>query len=192
MRLTCQTGNFMRASFVRKRIAMNLDLTEVLRGPGHAAEREIAIAAGTLDEWELTQPVTGVVRAVNARRNIIISGSGQTAVEMECSRCLENYSQPLEFELDVVVPLSHFNPLLGAAAVEEEDEDGQELTKEDIAALFQGHDMDVDELVRQAIVLSAPIQPLCAADCAGLPEAASHRDGHADSRWAALQKLGGK
>ncbi len=170
---------------------MNLDLTEVLRGPGHVAERKIAMPAGTLDEWELTQPVTGTVRAINARRNIVISGHAQTAVEMECSRCLETYSQPLEFELDVVVPLAHFNPLLGAAAVEEDkDEDGQELTKEDIAALFQSHDLDVDELVRQAIVLSAPIQPLCAADCAGLPEAAEFKDADVDPRWAALQKLG--
>ena len=172
---------------------MNLDLTEVLRGPGHAAERKIAIPAGTLDEWELTQPVTGVVRAINARRNIVISGRGQTAVEMECSRCLETYSQPLEFELDVTVPLAHFNPLLGAAAIEEDkDEDGQELTKEDIAALFQSHDLDVDELVRQAIVLSAPIQPLCADDCAGLPEAAAFANADVDPRWAALQNLGGK
>ena len=188
-----QSRNFIAVSIVGKWIAMNLDLTEVLRGPGHAAERKIAIAAGTLDEWELTEPVTGNVRAINARRNIVISGRGQTAVEMECSRCLENYSQPLEFELDVTVPLSHFNPLLGAAAVEEEDdEDGQELTKEDINALFQGHDLDVDELVRQAIVLSAPIQPLCSDDCQGLPEAASHKSGHVDARWAALQGLSGK
>lgn len=172
---------------------MNLDLTEVLRGPGHSAERKIAIPAGTLDEWELTEPVTGFVRAINARRNIVISGHGQTSVEMECSRCLETYSQPLEFELEVTVPLSHFNPLLGAAAVEEEeDEDGQELTKEDIAALFQSHDLDVDELVRQAIVLSAPIQPLCAADCQGLPEAAGLREAPVDSRWAALQKMNDK
>lgn len=171
---------------------MNLDLTEVLRGPGHAAERKISIPAGTLDEWELTEPVTGVVRAVNARRNIIISGRAATAVEMECSRCLETYSQPLEFELEVTVPLSHFNPLLGAAAVEEDDEEGQELTKEDIEALFQSHDLDIDELVRQAIVLSAPIQPLCADDCAGLPEAASLREGPVDSRWAALQNVVGK
>ena len=172
---------------------MNLDLTEVLRGPGHSAQRNIAIPSGTLDEWELTQPVTGVVRAINARRNIVISGRGQTAVEMECSRCLETYSQPLEFELDVVVPLAHFNPLLGAAAVDAaDDEDGQELTKEDIDALFQGHDLDVDELVRQAIVLSAPIQPLCADDCDGLPEAAALRSADVDPRWAALQSLGAK
>ena len=169
---------------------MNLDLTEVLRGPGHSVEKTIAMPAGQLDEWTLTEPVTGSVRATNARRNIVVMGRAQTAVEMECSRCLEPYSQPLEFELDVVVPLATFNPLLGAAAVEEDaDEDGQELTREDIAALFKAHDLDVDELVRQAIVLSAPIQPLCAPDCAGLPEAAAHQSGPQDPRWAALQNL---
>ena len=169
---------------------MNLDLTEVLRGPGHSVEREIAIPAGTLDEWELTQPVTGWVRATNARRNIVISGYGQTTVEMECGRCLENYDQPLQFELDVTVPLATFNKMLGAAAVEEDpNEDGNELTKEDIAALFGEHHLDVNELVRQAIVLSAPIQPLCADDCAGLPEAAGLGEQQLDPRWAALQSL---
>ena len=169
---------------------MNLDLTEVLRGPGHSIEREIAIAAGTLDEWELTEPVTGRVRASNARRNIVISGHAQTAVSMECGRCLEPYSQPLEFALDVTVPLSSFNKMLGAAAVEEDpNDDGNELTKEDIAALFGEHHLDVDELVRQAIVLSAPIQPLCADNCAGLPEAAGLCETPIDARWAALQKL---
>lgn len=172
---------------------MNLDLTEVLRGPGHSVEREIAMPAGTLDEWELTEPVTGVVRATNARRNIVISGHAQTAVTMECGRCLEDYNQPLQFELDVTVPLSTFNKMLGAAAVDEDaTEDGNELTKEDIAALFGEHHLDVDELVRQAIILSAPIQPLCAEDCAGLPEAASLREQPLDPRWAALQGLDAK
>lgn len=173
---------------------MNLDLTEVLRGPGHSVEKNIALPAGTLDEWELTEPMTGSVRATNARRNIVITGRAQTAVEMECSRCLETYSQPLEFDLDVTVPLSHFNPFLGAAAVDDNadaDADLQELSREDIEALFQTHHLNVDELVRQAIVLSAPIQPLCQKDCAGLPEAASFRNAHADSRWAALQGLNG-
>ena len=93
----------------------------------------------------------------------------------------------------MTVPLSTFNKMLGAAAVEEDDnEDGNELTKEDIAALFGEHHLDVDELVRQAIVLSAPIQPLCADDCAGLPEAAGLREAPVDPRWAALQGLNGQ
>lgn len=170
---------------------MYLDLTDVLRDSGTAVEKSIAIPAGVvLDEWELTTPVTGWVRASNARRSIVVRGHAKVSVQMECSRCLREYSQPLEFDLDVTVPISTFNSFLGAGAVEEEQtDDGDELTREDINALFQEHSLDVSELVRQAIVLAAPIQPLCQTDCGGLPEAQSYKDTKSDPRWAVLQKL---
>ncbi|HEX8464520.1 MAG TPA: DUF177 domain-containing protein [Abditibacterium sp.] len=173
---------------------MYLDLTDVLRDSGAAVEKPLDIPAGTvLDEWELTQPATGWVRASNARRNIVVRGRAKTAVKMECSRCLNEFSQPLEFDLDITVPIFHFNQFLGAAAVEEDpSDDGDELTRDDINALFQEHSLDVSELVRQAIVLAAPIQPLCSADCGGLPEAKSYADVTDDPRWAALQQLNGK
>lgn len=170
---------------------MHLDLTEVLRGPGHSVEKPFEIPAGTLlDEWELTEPVKGWVSASNARRNIVVRGKAKTSIALECGRCLCDYSQPLDLTLDVAVPLSVFNAQLGAAAVsEEESDEGHELTQEDIEALFQEHHMDVTELVRQAIVLAAPIQPLCKPDCPGLPEAEDYRDTPIDPRWGALQNI---
>ncbi len=173
---------------------MYLDLTDVLRDSGTSVERSIEIPAGTvLEEWELTEPATGWVRASNARRSIVVRGAAKTAVKMECSRCLCEYSQPLEFDLDVTVPISTFNSFLGPAAVEEDENDeGDELTRDDIDALFQEHSLDVSELVRQAIVLAAPIQPLCRPDCEGLPEAKAYNDVKDDPRWAALQALNDK
>ncbi|PQV64775.1 hypothetical protein B1R32_10342 [Abditibacterium utsteinense] len=169
---------------------MYLDLTDVLRDPGVIVEKKLDIPAGILDEWELTEPATGFVRASNARRSIVVRGKAKTAVKMECGRCLREYVQPLEFDLDITVPMSHFNAFLGASAVEaDENDDGDELTRDDINALFQEHALDVSELVRQAIVLAAPIQPLCSADCAGLPETEVFTDFKSDPRWAALEKL---
>jgi len=172
---------------------MHLDLTDVIRDPGLSVEKPIDIPAGPLDEFELTEPVTGWVRASNARKNIVVRGHASTAVQLECARCLKEYSQPLEFGLDVVVPVSTFNDLLGAARVSADDDDsGLELTAEDIALLFSEHMLNVNELVRQAIVVHAPIQPLCAPDCAGLPEAALYKAPTGDPRWDALQKLNGQ
>jgi len=169
---------------------MYLDLTDVLRDPGVVVEKPLDIPAGTLDEWELTEPVVGRVRASNARRNIVVRGKAKTAVLMECGRCLREYSQPLEFDLDVTVPMSHFNAFLGAAAVDvDPNDDGDELTREDIDALFQGHSLSVSELVRQAIVLAVPIQPLCGENCPGLPEAEAYNEAPSDPRWAALEKM---
>lgn len=170
---------------------MYLDLTDILRDPGASVEKSIEIPRGPLDEWMLEEPVTGRVSASNARRNIVVRGHGQTVVTLQCGRCLREYSQPMSFGLDVTVPLATFNNLLGAARVhDEEDDSGDELTQDDIAALFEEHSLNVGELVRQAIVLNAPIQPLCSADCPGLPEAAKYRESGADPRWAALQQFG--
>jgi uncharacterized protein len=172
---------------------MHLDLTEVLRGPSSSTDMILDIPAGQLDEWELTEPLTGYVRASNARRNIVISGKAKTSVNLQCSRCLCDYSQPLDLVLDVTVPLSTFNKLLGAAAVSPDDyDDGQELTQEDIDALFKEHILDVTELIRQAIVLGQPIQPLCQPDCAGIPEIGEYREESIDPRLEALRDLSTK
>ena len=169
---------------------MQLDLTEILRNPGTSTERKIEFPAGPFDEWELVEPVTGWVRASNARRNIVVRGKAQTAVQLECGRCLKEFPTAMQLNLDVVVPIDFFNDLLGAAAVaEEEDDTGNELTREEIAVLFHEHALDVTELVRQAIVLAAPIAPVCSDDCPGLPEASLYEGTEGDPRWAALQKL---
>jgi len=172
---------------------MHLDLTEVLRGPIFSIEEVLNIPAGQLDEWELTEPITGFVRATNARRSMVISGKAKTAVKLQCSRCLCDYSQPLDLVLDVTLPLSTFNKQLGAAAVAvDEDDDGLELTQEDINALFKEQNLDVTELIRQAIVLGQPIQPLCRPDCPGLPEISEYREETIDPRLEALRDLSAK
>ncbi len=172
---------------------MHLDLTEVLRGPVFSTEKILEIPAGPLDEWELTEPVTGYVRATNARRSMVISGKAKTSVNLQCSRCLCDYSQPLDLVLDVTVPLSTFNKQLGVAAVAvDESDDGLELTQEDIDALFKEQNLDITELIRQAIVLGQPIQPLCRPDCPGLPEISEYREAPADPRLEALRDLSAK
>jgi len=169
---------------------MHLDLLEILRAPGASIERDIAIPAGSLkDEWELSEPVTGRVRVSNARQNVVVRGQAHTAVQLECGRCLSEYPLPLDLTLDVVVPVATFNAQLGAGAVADDGLDGMELSPDDIALLFQEHALDVDELVRQAIVLAIPIQPLCRRDCPGLPEARNFVPREADPRLAALQNL---
>ncbi len=168
---------------------MHLDLLEVLRASGASIEREISIPAGLLkDEWELTEPVIGHLRVSNARQNVVVRGSAKTSVLLQCARCLSDFSFPVDLNLDVVVPLSTFHATLGAA-VSDDDDDGMELSPDDIKLLFQEHTLDVDELVRQAIVLEIPIQPLCRPDCPGLPEAQVYVEREADPRLAALQKL---
>jgi uncharacterized protein len=161
---------------------MYLDLMDVLRSPGAAIERKIAIPPTTLDDVELVAPVEGEIRATNARQNIVVSGRAHTEVKLECARCLESYAQPLDLELEASAPLSYFRTRLGE---QKEDENGED-PDDEMVAIFDSHTVDVLELIRQAVVLQAPLKPLCSPDCAGLPEAEKYRETD-DERWEALR-----
>ena len=159
---------------------MYLDLMDVLRAPGNHVEREIDIPPTTLEDVEIVEPIRGVVRAVNARQNIVVSGRATTAVTLPCGRCLKPYPQRLDLELEAVAPLSFFQARLTGHSDEESE------TDDEMAAIFDAHTVDVLELIRQAIVLQSPIQPLCRPDCPGLPEAAKYVETE-DERWGALK-----
>jgi uncharacterized protein len=72
-------------------------------------------------------------------------------------------------------------------------------TSEDIYE-FDGEQMDLAPMSREAVVFELPIAPLCSADCAGLcPECGAnrnegdcgHNDAPMDPRWAGLSGLAG-
>jgi uncharacterized protein len=175
---------------------MYLDLTDVLRGPGATLEKSLILEPTTLDDLEIVEPVRGSIRVENARRNLVVSGRAQTAITLPCARCLQPSTQPLELEFEAVVPLRLFGPA-GFSTLhsthqhaprddDPSDDEGGEADDE-LAALFEGHTLDVLELVRQAIELQAPIKPLCRPDCPGLPEAAQYINAGGDERWGKLE-----
>ena len=164
---------------------MYLDLLDVMRAPGQTTEKSIDIAPTTLDDIECVEPIRGVVRATNARRNIIISGHATTAVTMQCSRCLRDYAQPLELELEAVAPLNFFRAQLNSTGADDGDE--EDVEDDELASLFDANSVDVLELIRQAIVLQWPPKPLHSPDCPGLPEAAKYMNDADDARWHALK-----
>lgn len=159
---------------------MYIDLTDVLRSPGNRVEKTFEIAPTTLDDVEIVEPVHGVVRVENARQSIVVSGKATAAITMQCARCLEPYAQLLELELEADAPLTFLRPDLEGGGEEDEEAD------DELAALFDGHMLNVSELVRQAAVLQSPIKPLCSPDCPGLPEAANYTEVR-DERWSGLQ-----
>jgi len=174
---------------------MYLDLMDVLREPGSSVEKPIAIAPSNLDDIELMSPVSGVVRAANARRNLLVSGHAETSVKMSCGRCLREYSQPLDLELEAIAPLSFFRAQMSghmAAGLADQIEiDEEDQPDDETVAIFDARSVDVLELIRQAIVLQWPIRPLCSEDCPGLPEATRYEPSD-DPRWSALKKWQGE
>lgn len=167
---------------------MFMDLTDVLRGPGQTLEKSIDIAPARIDDLELSAPIRGRLRVENARQSIVVRGSATTEVVLTCARCLQPTGVALNLEMEAIAPLSFFGQL--AHTPVEDDEESE--ADDEIAALFEGHSLDVLELVRQSIELQTPIQPLCSPDCAGLPEAEKYSSAPDDDRWNALKGWGSK
>jgi uncharacterized protein len=155
---------------------MLLDLTDILHESGAVITREFCLETDDVDDVVLAEKVRGELRIQNARRNIILSGKASAAVQLPCARCLKQFDYPLELTFEAAAPISLFQ-IPGLPVVPEEElDDEEDLLDDEIRSLFEGHSLNVSELVRQAIWLQTPINPLCAEDCNGLEEFANSDD----------------
>lgn len=119
-----------------------------------------------------------------------LRGEIKTEVELLCDRCLAPKRAPLAVEFD-----TSFIPEAAEAAKTE----NVELLAEDLVlSAYDGEAVDLDELVREQVLLALPSRRLCGEDCKGLcPKCgtdlnAGHcscEQGEIDPRWSALAGL---
>lgn len=141
---------------------MKLDLSEIAHIAGSFAEHEIDMTFKEVEGMTLTAPVRGKMYASSTGRVLLLEGAVDTEVEQVCARCGIVYRQPLhaEFQEDFVV---HPGKTPGQGA-QVEEEDGPESR-----VFFEGTlDLNLDELLRQSILVALPLKPLCADTCQGL------------------------
>jgi len=89
----------------------------------------------------------------------VLDGKLKGGVSVLCDRCLGSFHRDLSavFRLFLALPLP------------ESDEVEVELHEEDMAVDFlRGEKIDLDEIVREQVYLSLPMQLLCSEDCKGL------------------------
>lgn len=120
------------------------------------------------------------LRLESVGEGVLVTGTAEVTLEGECSRCLE----PLEENASIDLQELYFYP------GREADEDASRVSAEET--------IDLDPVLRAAVVLSLPFSPLCREDCAGLcPECGANlnddpehdHEGPIDPRWAVLQQL---
>lgn len=119
-----------------------------------------------------------------------LRGTIRAEVELLCDRCLAPERAPLAVEFD-----TSFIP----QEVEAGKQENVELLPEDLGlSAYEGDAIDLDELVREQLLLALPSRHLCREDCKGLCQkcAANLNAGHCtceqgeiDPRWAALADL---
>jgi uncharacterized protein len=125
---------------------------------------------------------------------VLVTGTARAQAEGECVRCLEPLQLDVEAEFQELFsyPDADDRGRVKAEPADDAEEDEDRFFIED--GLF-----DLEPVLRDAVVLALPMQPVCQEDCPGLcsecgarlTDDPDHHHDAVDIRWAALQGLAG-
>jgi len=165
-----------------------LDTRELGRRPGSQRQVERTVPAPADLGIEVLRvpegsPVDIDLRLEAVMEGVLVTGSASADLEGECARCLEPISEVSEVTFQELFVYDHQD-------YSSEEDDG--------VSKLEGDLIDLEPLLRDAVVLALPFQPLCEDDCPGLCIECGARladdPDHAheepiDPRWAGLTAL---
>jgi uncharacterized protein len=172
------------------RAPLVLDTRDLPRSPGSMREvRRVAPAPKDLG-LELIGVPPGAdldldLTMQSVTEGVYVSGHVSAALSGECGRCLRALDDTVDVDIAELYAYA--------------DSTTDETAEEDEVGRIEGDLIDLEPVVRDAVVLALPVNPVCAEDCRGLcPDCGVPWDdlptdhGHTvtDPRWAALSKLG--
>lgn len=171
---------------------MNFNVAQLLKEPsGFTKEYDLQEDIAALDpEIAPLSALTGQVQLIRTADGVYALGTLRTNLELNCSRCLDEFSYPLKFRLE-----EEFRPSIdiatGANLPYGEDDDSA-------TRIDAHHILDLREVVRQDILLAMPPHPICRSNCAGLCSVCGqnlndnpheHSDDRIDPRLEVLKQL---
>lgn len=155
------------------------ELSRTVEAPPDFGTEVLRVAEG--------EPLEFDVRLESVVEGVLVTGSVNATATGACVRCLDSISQPVT---------GRFQELFAYA---DRNAHHQEVGDEDAAEVYLVEDglIDLDEVLRDAVVPSLPFQPVCRPDCPGLcsecgmrlEEDPDHAHDVIDPRWAALTDL---
>jgi len=171
------------------RAPLVLDTRELGRRPGSQRLQTLSAPAPADLGIEVLRvpegaPVDIDLRLEAVMEGVLVTGTATAALEGECVRCLEPIRDDVEVDLQELFVYEEND-----IASDEEDAGASRLA---------GDLLDLEPLLRDAVVLALPFQPLCEDDCPGLcvecgarlADDPDHTHGEpVDPRWAALATL---
>ena len=139
---------------------MQIDLRTLAEGETRM-ELELPGESVGLNPQELTLDGPIRVGLILDRRGdeIWIRGGLQAIAPQQCSRCLMDFRQNLELEFQVFCAKVRPSSTIGPSRLD--DEDGG-------IHFHDGRVLTIDAEIREAVLLSLPMQPICRESCLGL------------------------
>lgn len=156
---------------------------------------EVDLPAGEIEfdgRLQQTTPLKakGVAELLNSSLGEVrLKGHLSVRVEAPCDRCLEPAKIPVDKDFDLsYYPAEH----LEAAAEDEIDEEASEV------AYYEGDRLELNDILREVVLLALPMQVICADSCKGIcPACGRNRNLEdcrcalraEDDRWSKLKAL---
>lgn len=123
------------------------------------------------------------------KKKVFIEGSIKMDASLQCGRCLNEYSRPLDLTFR-----EEYNPLEEISREDAHELSGAELD----VGFYRNDEIDLEEAAKEQILLAVPMKPLCKGDCAGICSRCGRnlnagtcecKIKEADPRLAPLQRL---
>lgn len=160
-----------------------------------AKQFDVEVAPGVIEYQDPKLRQAGPLKAVGkaelvtgALGEIRVSGRLGVLMEADCDRCLE----PARFPIDSDFTL-YYRPVEEGYGDEKEIDAG-----EAEMGFYDGEGLELNEVLREFVVLSLPMQRVCSENCKGIcPECGQNRNQiecqcraeTVDDRWTALKQL---
>lgn len=150
---------------------------------------EFAIFAPGNDQYldkiggKFVASIEGTLLVENTGTMFSGKGSLKTAIQLPCSRCLQEFIYPVATEFNVVLVENNKNIISNA---------------DEGFVMFDGDEANIDAEIQQAVFMALPLCPLCKDSCRGLcPVCGQDRnrqicqceEDNTDPRWDKLKSI---
>ena len=130
-----------------------LDVSELARTLGMHYAHTFAFPPGSIADLEAVSPIEGQITLTNTGAILLLQGRVTATLRLEDSRTLEPLDEEIEAELE-----EEFELVSKTGAFNREEM--QALDEDEPAAVMEGNILNLAELLRQNLLLAAPLQPV--------------------------------
>jgi uncharacterized protein len=147
-----------------------IDVADLLHHPGARRTVRLTEPVDDLAGWAaaVTDPVAVVLVLERVSEGIVVRGTVSATGRAECARCLTPLDQPVELHVD---ELFEPDPIAGETYP------------------LEGTALDLDQLLRDTVLLELPLAPRCDPPCRLPAVAVDDAEPEVDPRWGALSEL---
>jgi uncharacterized protein len=135
---------------------VKIDLTDLLRNTGNEANIDEELKVNFAEDGlKVTKPVRVRLHLANTGPLVLMDGTAETDVELECSRCGKNFITSLAADISEEYSKNP-PPVSGKKGQEIELRDGDFVYR-----IEPDNTLDLNETVRQDLILALPLQTIC-------------------------------